>query len=784
MFNNKLFKKYTYIAVLTCLFLSFNTITSFAEVPSQKHILILNSYHNGYIWSDDLIKGIHSVLGKNKTHIDISIEYMDSKKFDSTCYFKKLYELYKFKYNDQKFDAVIATDNAAFEFLLKYDNSLFHNTPVVFCGVNNFKDSMLKNHNNFTGIAENPDIKETLDAALKLHHNIENIVIINDSSLTGIANKEVIYKLSYSYTNKLNFIFFNNLDFLNEKEILNQLSNNSIIYICDFSKNNNNNYVLSQDAVNSISQNCSIPIYSTYDIYLNHGVIGGKMISGYSHGQNAGKLALKVLNGEKPSDIAVIKKCATKYMFDYKQLNRFNIMINFLPDNSIIINIKSKSYTIPKELIWLFTLFFIAILSFLIVNISKRRETKRALIESEKRLRILINASPNLICFKNIKGNWLDANKACLDFFNLKNHNWKDKTINELCNLKGISKNDLIEFEQFNETDWYKEPILKYKQKLNTIDGDEKIYDIMKIPVFSSNNTRQALVIIAKDITSDIKAEENKRLLDKLLEYDKIRTKFFANISHELRTPINVILSALQCIELVQSNGITKESKNKLMNYNNTMKQNCYRLTRIINNLIDITKIDSGYFQLQLDNYNIVDVVEEISLSVASYIESKDIDFIFDTNVEEKIMLCDPDIIERIVLNLLSNAIKFTKPGGKISVNVYDRNDYVDIVVKDTGIGIPKSKQKIIFERFIQIDKSLSRNREGSGLGLSLVTALISLCKGDIKLNSCPNRGSEFIISLPVSILSAKKIVPNSNPFITHESYKERINIEFSDIYN
>ena len=212
------------------------------------------------------------------------------------------------------------------------------------------------------------------------------------------------------------------------------------------------------------------------------------------------------------------------------------------------------------------------------------------------------------------------------------------------------------------------------------------------------------------------------------------------------------------------------------------MKQNCYRLLRLINNFIDTSKIDSGYFHVQLQNIDIINVVESIVLSVADYIESKGISIIFDTEVEEKIISCDPNIIERVILNLLSNAIKFTPSGGSIKVNIYYRNDSILISVKDTGIGIPIEKQEAIFEKFVQVDKSLSRNREGSGIGLSLVKSLVELHHGTITLVSKPNEGSEFIIRFPAEPLTD----PNASvdDYNLDENKVEIIKMEFSDIYS
>jgi predicted ATPase/signal transduction histidine kinase len=277
--------------------------------------------------------------------------------------------------------------------------------------------------------------------------------------------------------------------------------------------------------------------------------------------------------------------------------------------------------------------------------------------------------------------------------------------------------------------------------------------------------------------------EERTKSLNESIKYEEMRTEFFANLSHELRTPLNVIFGGHQMMEVLLKENLPLKSGDKIQKYMGIIKQNCYRLVRLINNLIDITKIDSGYFQVDLVNADIVNVVESITLSVAEYIESKGIELIFDTFVEEKIIACDPDKIERIILNLLSNSIKFTNKGGHIKVTMYEKEDNIVISVKDDGIGIPEEKRQAIFERFNQVDKSLSRNREGSGIGLSIVKALVEMHSGTISVNSSLGNGSEFLIELPCRI-SDKDIIDTSNFDKKDSNNIERIMIEFSDIYS
>ncbi|WP_251861166.1 ATP-binding protein [Clostridium sp. Marseille-Q2269] len=298
-------------------------------------------------------------------------------------------------------------------------------------------------------------------------------------------------------------------------------------------------------------------------------------------------------------------------------------------------------------------------------------------------------------------------------------------------------------------------------------------------------NNKPAILSILRDITSEKQVEKlqkdvekNIELLNESREYNKLITEFLANISHELKTPLNVIFTAVQILDLYKKD---EKSHGKKEQYIKVIKQNCYRLMRLINNLLDTTKLDSGYLKLNLVNCNVVNLIEEITLSVVYYAESKNINIVFDTDVEEKIMAVDPDKIERIVLNLLSNAIKFTGSGGNIYVNIKDLDDSITVYVKDTGIGIPEDKKKSIFDRFIQVDKTLRRNKEGSGIGLYLVKSFVSMHEGSIDIKSEMGKGSEFIINIPVKLVENQLDEENN---IMYSPSKEYVNMEFSDIYS
>ena len=267
------------------------------------------------------------------------------------------------------------------------------------------------------------------------------------------------------------------------------------------------------------------------------------------------------------------------------------------------------------------------------------------------------------------------------------------------------------------------------------------------------------------------------RLRDKE-KLDLMKNNFIANLSHELRNPLNIIISTIQLFDLYlkQNKIVLKDPtiKNKF----EYLKNNSNRLLKLVNNVIDITKIDAGFFNISKDNYDIVSVVENLTLSTVPYAEYKDITLIFDTDIEELYCLFDKDNIERVILNLLSNALKFTPANGNIFVTLTYNSKYLSISVKDTGIGIPREKQKFIFDRFSQLDTDKYSKGKGSGIGLALIKSVVELHNGHIEVNSLPGVGSEFIVILP--IYKVKNLTEQNG---SSSDSIQKTNLEYSDIF-
>ncbi|MEG1409582.1 MAG: PAS domain S-box protein [Terrisporobacter sp.] len=389
---------------------------------------------------------------------------------------------------------------------------------------------------------------------------------------------------------------------------------------------------------------------------------------------------------------------------------------------------------------------------------------------TEKELEQYLNISVDLVSvvgkngyFKRVSPNWYNVlgwseeELLSMKYSDIVHpeelENFVDKK--KLDNTEGAITRNIIRFR-------HKQGNYIYLEWSSEYIGDEGIY-----------------ITTARDITKNLEIEKEKRRLEEAVKLEMGKNEFFSNISHEFRTPINIILGTMQVINKnIEKNNIQKDSLKKYTNY---IKQNSYRLLKLVNNLIDISKMDIGAYGMRCSNNNIINIIEEITLSVADYIQDNKINLIFDTNEEEVLTYCDPDKIERIMLNLLSNAIKYTPENGFIKVDINSNEKEIIVSVKDSGTGIPKDKLDVIFDRFGQVDESFNRQCEGSGIGLSIVKNLVGMHEGKINVNSNEGEGSEFIFSIPINIKEEQNLKYDVDRKCKHV---ERCDIEFSDIYS
>lgn len=390
--------------------------------------------------------------------------------------------------------------------------------------------------------------------------------------------------------------------------------------------------------------------------------------------------------------------------------------------------------------------------------------------ESEEELSLYLDVSVDLKATLNIHGCIIKANDSWEKVLG-----WSKAEIKAMHYSDLIHPDDISILEFLYDPNYIVEEIKYLTIRFLCKDNSYKWIELSAKYVKDKN----VFIFTGIDVTKRKEVEEEKKKLEETIQLESIRNEFFGNISHEFKTPLNIILGIVQLIDKnIELDNISKEN---LIRHVDIMKQNSYRLLRLVNNLIDISRIDIGYYNLQPSNYNIVKVIEDITLSIAEYVKHKKINMIFNTDVEEITLACDPDKIERVILNLLSNAIKYTDDNGDIYVSLNKVNEDVVVSVKDSGVGIPNDKLELIFDRFGQANDILSRRCEGSGIGLSIVKSIVEMHGGKIEVFSEIGKGSEFVFNIPIKILEEENVILTCD---NKDYHVEKCNIEFSDIYS
>ncbi|MGI5849334.1 MAG: PAS domain S-box protein [Christensenellales bacterium] len=405
------------------------------------------------------------------------------------------------------------------------------------------------------------------------------------------------------------------------------------------------------------------------------------------------------------------------------------------------------------------------------LDITEQKKTQTALRLSEAFLHTVVEGTKDPIFLKDREGRMLIANTASSLALGVPIGDMIGKTDIEIFSDKEKAKTVMECDRRIMDTDTAE----TLEEMLPTPYG-QRIYLTTKMPWHNSQGSVTGLFGIAHDITDRKEMEiQLKNQAEELKRKNELITDFFINVSHEFKTPLSILMLGIELFEhsLSRAELNVAEMKDNL----GLMKQNSYRLGRLVLNLLDITKIDAGFMQPDWTSINIVGLLRNIIRSTHVYAKKRNISLTFSCKDKERYLVTDSFFVERIMLNLLSNAIKHTPKGGCIDVHLSNADDKVIIGVKDTGAGIPDDKKDIIFDRFRQVNSSLTRSNEGCGIGLALTRGLVEMIGGSITLKNTSEHGSEFTVELSALRNEQPAYVDHTGMHLT-----QRIEMEFSDI--
>lgn len=633
---------------LLCLVFLFLAFFELSAQKKQKTILILHSYNQGLSWTDELNWSITRRINADSLILpDFRIEYMDSKHFETEAYFEQFKQFFLGKYRLQEFHLLISTDNAAFNFLTTYRDSLPGKPPVVFCGLN-YVDQIPEN---FTGIMEDIDIFSNIDIILKIHPQYKKLYFVVDRTITGNnirAKAEQIIRESFP---SLRHEFLTDYSFEELKTKLSTLTEGDLVLLTTFNIDKLGNPISYDHILELITPLCKVPIYGTWDFYLNKGIVGGKITRAATHGKLAAEVALKILKGAPAGSIPV-QTGSTEFIFDNNFVKKYGITKSRIPEEAKIYN---SPYSFIKEnLLWVVFLSVVFLLMLLVILVLVK------LFSKEKQIRK------------------------------------KEQLFNQEIRNKSIELENALQL-----------------------------------------------------------AEKSNQL----------KTAFLSNLSHEIRTPMNAIVGFS---DLLVSNSGDK----KLEEYVTIIRASSSQLLSIINDIIEMSMIDTNQVFLHFGPMNVNLAINEVCSSFKVTMDQ-------DSRVTLKQNLPpgqDIDIISdevkfrQILSNLISNALKFTE-SGYVEVGYFLSGGFLEFYVKDTGIGIDPKHHEEIFERFWRVEHTDYSLFRGLGIGLTLSRSFVKLMGGNIWLHSEPGKGSTFYFTIPFKQAVNKKEGPGEPQIVDFKNH-------------
>jgi len=740
---------------------------------SQKKVLFLQSYQSGINWSRDTLFTIENELKKSFPTAYLMVDSLDGKRVHSDEYYESVFSHYQFKYRDFNPDVIIASDNDALKFLDRYHSRLFPTTPVIFFGINGFREDMISNKAFFKGVSEKSDIKKNIDLILTLQPNIKNILLVSDKTTTGKVHQSKIKKLIDSYKN-INLLFLKDDTDLDEiNSYISKLdSRNSAVFLMSYTKDKYSNMYYHLDSAKYIAQNSKIPVYGLLESYIKTGhFVGGYVTSARADSLLAISLAKLILNGD---DISLINNVVDREkiaVFDFKKLQEFNIDSDFLPSGAIILNRKASFYENNRELILrVIALIFalLALIGILLLNIKRRKLAELNLKRSKESYEVLVETMNEGLLYVDKNYKIIYANSKIYEFFptklSIERQNLKDLFNEEIHTI--IQNHSFSKFDKSYEINFE-----KYGKEFNfllspktILDDDREFKGIILVltDISEQKLLERDLIDFNRNLTDKVEDEIKRRQRQEklLLEQSKMGQigQIMSSIAHHWRQPLNVISLAIQSIDFkfALNDRVDRDDIEELLT---ATIPNIEFMSNTIDNFRNLFKPSVEKMDFDLTTC----LIESLSLILARVEENK-IDFKFEfygkffdikkENIEifDKVLINGyPNELKHVILNLVNNSIdSIVKKEPEIDfkaqilVKFFIENSVATIEIIDNGVGIKDD----IFDKIF--DPYFTTKFESRGIGIGLFMSKMIIEKnmdGSISADKLED-GALFRISL------------------------------------
>jgi PAS domain S-box-containing protein len=739
------------------------------------NILYLNSYHIGYKWSDEVYKGFFESIAASLDEIALHVEYLDMKRNFSEERYARLAESLSKKYEDIAIDLLVSADDASFLFLERYAATIFPGVPVFFCGTNYLETEDLKNLPNFHGITEKADIEATFSTILKLRPETKHIYIINDLTVTGQKVQAQIDRAIQLFDDRVAFTVWNDISMPDLITNVHNLSQNDVVFYTFFFKDSSGQPFEYNQSINLIYRQCPVPIFGAWDFNLDLGLTGGMLTSGYQQGKAVAGLVKEWLSKTPLEEIPRITSSPNRYMFDFKQIEKFNINPAGLPRDSIIIN-KPISFLHKHRQVLLLSGFFISLLLlvilFLTINIIMRKKAEKELRQSEENFRdIFYNASEGLYQ-ATAEGQFIRMNNALAQMLKFPS---PMKAIEHFTNIDNQLYTSPESRKAFlglrNSRGWAKGEYSLYCSDGSVIDVIENAHSVT-----DEKGHFMYYEGSISDITEYKKTQELITQTEKIISLGGVT----AGIAHEIRSPLSSIVQGVQVVQgrIYDNNpqnlqaarecNVSLESLREYMQRREIhdllshILEAGKRAGVIIQDMLSFSRKSIGDFSLQ-SLEAILDTTIAMArkdFSLKNDYNFKTIKIIKELDQEVPKVFCSASKIQQVFFNILKNGAEAMAEDGttapRFTLRISRHRNMARVEIEDNGPGMDQKLQMKIFDPFFT-----TKDREkGTGLGLSVSYFIIKENHhGDLRVVSQPGHGTTFIIELPFEQSSPEPVV-------------------------
>jgi PAS domain S-box-containing protein len=710
--------KTVFIAVLL-------TMVSGAAMAAQS-VLVLHSYHQGNEWRTSIGQAMESVLRENVPEAELFIEEMDSKRHPPETIFPIFKQFLADKYAARRFDVILCSDDNALDFLLAFRDELFPGVPVVFCGINNFEDDRIAGRTGFTGVAEEADLRGTLELALQLHPKTRQVAVITDSTPSGRATLQRMRKIAPFYAKRVEFRELAALSAPQLRKALAAMPPHSIILLLDYFRDDEGRYFTVAQGNNLISGSGKGPVYSAWDFRIKAGVVGGRVVSGRQQGEIAAGMALRILNGESPADIPVLRENPNEYLFDHPALARFHIPLAALPKGSRILNQPRTSYSLGRKQL-LVTLMAMSLVTLaLMTNFVLRRRAEKALKNSQARLRAIHDNAAAGIALTDRQGRYLEINDKWAEMFGSSPHDIIGKSFLDLTFPDDRDENcqevqDLLQGKKGN---------YRLQKRFTRENGTVFWVDNSVTPVINELGEVEALVGVIIDITDQKQTEEQLRAANRELD------AFVRTASHDLRSPLTIIIGYAEYLQKEYRHMLDEQGTTLLSH----MAKCAFKMHELLEDLLAFAQV--GYVENPRQPVDADEVALEAALAQSQKAGGMAIE-----RAPLPAVRIPRSFLLQVFDNLVGNAVRYAgSAGGPIEIGGEVQEDQVRYFVRDHGPGVAAEERQRIFEPFYR--GAAGKNISGTGIGLATVQKIARLYGGRAWLEETPGGGCTFWVEM------------------------------------